>query len=180
MRSSLIVAVPALLGTAAAQVCNSQVLSDCTLANWMADAVSSRLLQLHESFAKSNKTLIEFQPTHAGWDTYYDQFFSKDLVATFNSTHYNFTTFKALYGEVYQLVSAEFKDFQINITNAVGVPDPGTKGGRVYALGIEGGHLKSNGALVLATDGTFVQINDVGSGVLQIVEMRESNNFPTA
>ena len=101
-------------------------------------------------------------------------------MATFNSTHYNFTSFKALYGEVYQLVSAEFNDFQINITNAVGVPDPGTKGGRVYALGIEGGHLKSTGALVLATDGTFAQINDVGSGVLQIVEMRESNNFPTA
>lgn len=100
-------------------------------------------------------------------------------MATFNSTHYDFESFKTLYTEVYQLVSAHFSDFRINITNAVGVPDPGTNGGRVYALGIEGGHMKSTGALVLSTDGTFVQINDVGNGVLQIGEMRESNNFPT-
>ena len=136
-------------------------------------------MPLHPQTSQSKPNLpAEFQPDHLGWQVSYDKYFSPSLVATFNSTHYNFTTFKLFYTAVEALVGVQYSDFAINVTNIVAVPDPGSIGGRVYVLGVESGHRRLGGELVSATDGAFAVIG-VEGGERKIVEMRESNNFPT-
>ncbi|VDB95361.1 unnamed protein product [Peniophora sp. CBMAI 1063] len=136
-------------------------LANQTLADWVADTA-----------------LPLFFPNHTGWDTYYDQFFSPDLTATFGINSYNFTTLKAYWTATQSALASQFEFFAVEITNRVALAAPGGVGGQVLLTGMEYGVLRSTGEEVVGTNGAYGVIEEV-DGQRLITEWHDFTNAGT-
>ncbi|KAF2245984.1 hypothetical protein BU26DRAFT_393534, partial [Trematosphaeria pertusa] len=118
-------------------------------------------------------------PANGAWDQVFAASFSSSLLATFNTTHYNYTGWLALYHSFNETLGQTFSVFNHGAINTLAVPNSnGDKGGLVYMIGWEGGtHILLNKDLYF-TDATFAVVQDVGGGERRIVEFRESSNIP--
>lgn len=137
-------------------------------------------------FARGPSTLIHActgtgffpYPANGAWDTAYDAAFSRDVLASFNQTRFDFDGFKALYTSFNTTIGQTFKDFQHGFLKTLGVPSSsGDKGGFVYLSGWEGG-LTALDTEAWFEDATFAVVEETADGGRTITEFREASNIP--
>ncbi|KZV71143.1 hypothetical protein PENSPDRAFT_578233 [Peniophora sp. CONT] len=148
-------------GTTTFATRDTAILANETLADWLADTA-----------------LPLFFPNHTGWDTYYDQFFSPDLTATFGINSYNYTTLKEYFFGTQEALASQFEFYAVEIDSRVALASPDGVGGQVLLTGKQYGVLRSSGEEVVGTDGVYSVIKEV-NGQRLITEWRDFTNTGT-
>ncbi|RYP53999.1 hypothetical protein DL768_001149 [Monosporascus sp. mg162] len=116
-------------------------------------------------------------PANGAWDVAYDAAFSRDVLASWNETKFDFDGFKALYTSFNETIGRNFIDFRHAFIKTLGVPNSsGGRGGFAYLTGWEGG-LTALGTELYAEDAAFAVVEETPEGKRVITEFREASNM---
>ena len=127
----------------------------------------------------TKEQVTAFFPYEEGWGTAYDKAFSPNVFATFNHTHFDFTTLKQAYSSFVPLLHTGFAGtFSHGFISAVGVPNAVDRGGFVTLTGWEGGFLRGDPErLYNVTDAAFIVVEEGDDCERKIIEFRETSNL---
>lgn len=120
-------------------------------------------------------------PANTEWVAGHARAFSKDLLFTFNDTHYDFEGSLRLYKSFNATLGRAFAPFRHGFLHTLGIPDAdGSKGGFVYMIGFTGGYQVHTKKDLWFTNAAFARVKEEEHGVRKIVEFRESSNIPNS
>ncbi|KAF2871169.1 hypothetical protein BDV95DRAFT_494982 [Massariosphaeria phaeospora] len=119
-------------------------------------------------------------PANGAWDEVYANAFSKDVIASFNDTRFNYDGWLELYHNFNVSLGRNFEPFKHGFISTTAIPNMnGDKGGFGYLIGWEGGLHTALKRDLWFTDASFIVVKEV-NGQRKIVEMRESANIPNS
>lgn len=119
-------------------------------------------------------------PANGNWSAAYDELFSPNILASFNSTKYDYEGYRSYFGRVNATIAVSFKVFDWKILSAVAVPNSNDeKSGLVFLTGRQGGRTARDTDIQFS-NGAFAVVEDIGNGTRKIVELREASNTPSS